>query len=80
MARTGGNGCAYWELVGKSDRKRPLGGPIRRQEINKKKHILNKYGGKMWTGLMWLRIGPHICCYEHGNELLNFIVCPEFLN
>ena len=39
MARTGGKGCAYWELVGKPDRKLPLGGSVGGQENNKKTDI-----------------------------------------
>ena len=42
VASTGGKGCAFWDLDGKPDRKRPLGGSIRIQETNKKKQILNK--------------------------------------
>jgi len=37
--------------------KRPLGRPRRRWGDNIKKQILGKYGGKVWTGCMWLRRG-----------------------
>jgi hypothetical protein len=42
------NACKI--LVGKPNGKRPLGIPRYRWKVNKK-------GGKMWTGFIWLRIG-----------------------
>jgi hypothetical protein len=39
------------------------------------KLIIKKYGGKMWTEFIWLRIG---CC-EHGNETSFFIKFREFI-
>jgi hypothetical protein len=38
----------YWVLVGEPERKRPPGRPRRRW-------ILEKYGGVVWTGLICLR-------------------------
>jgi len=46
----------YRVLVGKSERKRPLGRPSRRGENNIKKD-LQEVGCGMWTGSNWLRIG-----------------------
>jgi len=46
---------AYRIFVGEPDRKRPLGGSKRRWKIILE-WILGKYGGKMWTGCIWLRI------------------------
>jgi hypothetical protein len=43
---------AYTLLVGKSERKRPLGRPNVRWVDNIKMEL-----GKMWTGLVWLRTG-----------------------
>jgi hypothetical protein len=45
---------AYSILVGKSEGKRPL----RRPSVDWKvlKWMLGKLGGKVWTGLIWLRI------------------------
>jgi hypothetical protein len=33
----------------------------------------------LWTGLMWLRIGPLAGSYEHDNEPLGFITCWDVL-
>jgi len=41
---------AYRVLVGKPERKRPLGRVIL-------KRIFKKWDGEGWTGLIWLRIG-----------------------
>jgi hypothetical protein len=49
-----GNTCSI--LVGKSERKRPLVKP-RQNENLIFKWILEKYGAKLWTGFIWLRIG-----------------------
>jgi hypothetical protein len=43
------NACRI--LVGKPERKRPLGRPIRRRVDN------IKIDGMVWTGSIWLRIG-----------------------
>jgi hypothetical protein len=47
---------AYKILVGKPEGKRTRGRPRFRWEDNKE-HILVKQCGKMWTGLIWLKIG-----------------------
>jgi hypothetical protein len=46
---------AYRLLVGKPEGKRPLGRPTRRWVDNIKMDL--RYGGVIWTGLIWLRIG-----------------------
>jgi hypothetical protein len=46
----------YKILVGKPEGKRPLGRARRRWKGNTRM-ILGKWGGKMWTGCLWLRIG-----------------------
>jgi hypothetical protein len=46
----------YTVLVGKPERKRPLGRPRRRWENNIKKD-LQEVVVRGWTGSMWLRIG-----------------------
>ena len=49
---------AYRVLVGKPQRKRPLGRPRYRWEDNIKMDIQELgWGGGAWTGLVWLRIG-----------------------
>jgi len=46
----------YRDLVGKPERKRPLGRPRLRWEDNIKMDLqVEVYG--VWTGSMWLRIG-----------------------
>ena len=51
-------GCMslYRVLVGKPERKRPLGRPRRRWEDNIKMD-LQKWDVREWTGSIWLRIG-----------------------
>ena len=56
MARMGERRDAYRVLVGNPEGKRPLGKPKRRWEDNIK-IIFRKWDVKVWTGLMWLRIG-----------------------
>jgi hypothetical protein len=46
----------YRILVGKSERKRPLGRQ-RRRWVDNIKMNLRKVGWVIWTGLIWLRIG-----------------------
>jgi len=46
----------YKVLVGKPERKRPLGRPKRRWEDNIKMD-LQEVGCGVWTGSSWLRIG-----------------------
>jgi hypothetical protein len=43
-------------VLGKPERKRPLGRPRRRQEDNIKM-VLHGYDGRTWNILIWLRIG-----------------------
>jgi hypothetical protein len=62
VARKGERRNAYRLLVGKPDRKRPLGRPGRRW-VDNIGWILERWNGVMWTGLVWLRIGT-------GGELL----------
>jgi hypothetical protein len=50
---------AYDILVGKYEGKRPLGRRRHRREDNIK-WILGKYGRKVWTGCIWLRIGTSV--------------------
>jgi len=52
--RRGENKNAYWILVGKSERKRPLGKPRRICEDNIKTDL--NMERRAWTGLIWLRI------------------------
>jgi hypothetical protein len=47
---------AYKVLVGKSERKRPLGRPRHGWEDDIK-WILEKLDGVVWSGFIWLRIG-----------------------
>jgi hypothetical protein len=49
---------AYKTLVGKRKGKRPIARPKRRWE-NKIRMDL-RYGGKLWTGFIWLRIGTNV--------------------
>jgi hypothetical protein len=63
-------------LVGKPERKRPLGRPRCRWEDNIMMD-LQEVGGGVGTGWSWLRIGGgggHL----YGNELLGSIKCGEF--
>jgi hypothetical protein len=46
----------YRVLVGKPERKRPLGRPRLRKEYNIKMD-LQEVGWGTWTGFIWLRIG-----------------------
>jgi hypothetical protein len=62
VARMGEKRNACRLLVGKSERKRPLGRRRRRWVIIVG-WILERWDGGMWTGLVWLRIGT-------GGELL----------
>jgi hypothetical protein len=47
---------AYRILVGRPERRRPLGRPRHRWEDNNKMD-LQEVGWGAWTGLIWLRIG-----------------------
>jgi hypothetical protein len=48
---------AYTVLVGKPDRKRPLGRPRHGWEDNIKKDLQEVGCGGTWTGFIWLKIG-----------------------
>jgi hypothetical protein len=48
---------AYRFLVGKPERKIPLGRPWHRWEDNIKMDLLRKWDVRAWTGSIWLRIG-----------------------
>jgi hypothetical protein len=52
----GGGRNEYRVLVGKPERKRPLGRPRRRWE-NGIKMDLREIGWGVWSGFTWLRIG-----------------------
>jgi hypothetical protein len=43
------------------------------------KCILGKYGGGLWTGCIWLRIGTNEVPFEHGNKPLDSINAGNFL-
>jgi hypothetical protein len=62
VERMGDKTKAYRLLVGNPEGKSPLGRPRRRWGIILG-WILERWDGVMWTGLVWLRIGP-------GGELL----------
>jgi hypothetical protein len=60
VARMGEKRDTYRSLVGKPEKKRPLGIPRRRWEYNIKMDLRGKeWGGMDW--LMWLRIGTTGC-------------------
>jgi hypothetical protein len=65
-------------LVGKPEDRRPLGRPRHRWIILD--WILNKYGGKGWTGFACLRIGTSGRFSEHGNEPLGYKEQKKFLD
>jgi hypothetical protein len=54
MLHEGGSRNADTILVGKPERKRPLGRPRRRWMVNIKIYL--REDGLVWTGLIWLRI------------------------
>jgi hypothetical protein len=56
VARMGERRGAYRALVGKPERRRPLGRPRRKCEDNIKMD-LQEVGWGTWTGSVWLRIG-----------------------
>jgi len=43
------------------------------------KCVLKKWGGRAWTGMIWLRVGQVAGFREHGNELPGSVKCGEFL-
>jgi hypothetical protein len=71
---------AYRSLVGKPERRRPLGRPRRRWEDNIKIDI-REFGWGAWTGSIWLRIGTEQVAgsCECGDEPSGFIKCGKFL-
>jgi hypothetical protein len=61
------NACRI--LVGKPERKSPLGRPRHKWVDNIKMDIREiGWGGIVRTGLIWLRIGNSGGLFEHGNE------------
>jgi hypothetical protein len=46
---------AHRVLVGRPERKKPLGRP--RCRLENIKYIFKRLDGEAWTGLIWLRIG-----------------------
>ena len=57
VARMGEDRGVHRVLVGKPERKRPLGRPRRRWEDNIKMDLQEVGGGFVGTGWSWLRIG-----------------------
>jgi hypothetical protein len=41
--------------------------------------ILGKWGGNVWIGCIWLRIGIMAGCCEHDNETSGFLKGEDFL-
>jgi hypothetical protein len=76
VARMGERRGAYRALVGKPERRRPLGRPRRRWEDNIKMD-LREVGCGAQTGLIWLRIGRGggLLCDEPSGS----IKCGEFV-
>jgi hypothetical protein len=68
VARMGDMRNAYRVLVGKPERKRPLGRPSCR----------GKLGGRMWIGFILLKTGPVVGSCEYGNETSGSIKGREF--
>jgi hypothetical protein len=67
---------AYRTLVGKPQRKRPLGWPGRRWVENIKMDLREiGWDGMVWIGLIWLRIKTVEGSWEHGNESSGSIQC-----
>jgi hypothetical protein len=73
VACTGESICAFRVLVGKTERKIPLGRTKRGWEDNIKMD-LQEVGLGTWTGLIWLRIGTG------GNKPSGTIKSGEFLD
>jgi hypothetical protein len=58
VARMGEKRNAYRRLVGKPERKRPLGSPRRRWVDNIKMNLRGTgWDGMVWNRLIWLRVG-----------------------
>jgi hypothetical protein len=72
VARMGAKRNAYRVLVGKSEGKEPLEDlDVGGRSIPK--WILERLDGMVWTGLIWLRLGPEEGPFEHGNKALGSI-------
>lgn len=56
MALTGDRRCACMVLVGNAEEK-SLRGKIIVDKWRLLKCILKKWGGRAWTGVIWLRVG-----------------------
>jgi hypothetical protein len=69
----------YKNLVEKSEGKRLLGKHRLDWEVILKS-LLGKYGGNMWNGCIWFRIGTSGGLLEHGNEPSGSVTGGEFLN
>jgi hypothetical protein len=69
VVRRGTKRNAYRILVGKPEGTRPLGRLSRRCDHNTKMD-LGEIGWVIWTGLIWLRMGPVEGSCEHFNEIL----------
>jgi hypothetical protein len=79
VARMGEERGVYRVLVGKPERKRPLGRPRRRWEDNIRMDLQELgCGGMDWIGLAQDRQVAGNC--ECGNELSGSIKCGEFLD
>jgi len=70
-------GGASRVLMGKPERKRPLGRPRRRWEDNIKINLQEVRWGA-WTGLIWLMIWTGGGLLWFGNEFSGSIKCGEF--
>jgi hypothetical protein len=44
------------------------------------KWVFRKWGGEVWTGFIWLRIGKVAGSYECGNEPSGSIKCGELFD
>jgi hypothetical protein len=69
VARTGKRRGAYRAFVFKTEGKRPLG-RLRcvDEEIILKWILNNREDGRVWIGLIWLRIGQVVGCCEYAFE------------
>jgi hypothetical protein len=66
----GEKGNAFKLSVRKPDGKRPLGRPRHRWTYNIRMDLVEVgWGGVIWTGLVWLRIGTGGELFEFGIEL-----------
>jgi hypothetical protein len=77
IARLGEERGVYRVLVGKPEGKKPWGEPGVDVKVLLKR-IFRKWDVRVWTGLIWLRLGTGTC--ECGNEPSGSIKCGEFLD